>query len=65
MAETTVLGKMFIKSSKSMRRFLLMSALLMLLGIWLTGFNQVHWVLYIVPVFYNIGTEIVILSLNK
>ena len=33
------------------RVFLLIVASIMWLGIWLTGFATVHWVLYLMPVF--------------
>ena len=37
------------KSSKSMRLFLFNGALFCLLGIWLSGWDQVHWVSYVLP----------------
>lgn len=41
--------RLFVKSGNAMRLFLLNAALFMLLGIWLTGFDQVHWFLYVLP----------------
>jgi len=38
--------------SKSMRFFFLGAGLIIWLGIYLTGFNVVHWVLYFPAVFY-------------
>lgn len=35
------------KIGMAMRFFLLVMAGVILLGIWLTGFNTVHWVLYL------------------
>jgi hypothetical protein len=35
----------------AMRMTLLSIAAIMLLGIWLTGFERAHWVLYLPPVF--------------
>ena len=39
------------KIDKPMRFFLLVAASVIWLGIWLTGFSIVHWVLYIPAVF--------------
>lgn len=39
-------------ASKAMRLFMFNSSLLILAGIWLTGFENVHWFLYLVPAFY-------------
>ncbi len=39
------------KASKAMRFFFFNTAVVILIGIWLTGFDQVHWFLYTVPVF--------------
>ena len=39
------------KIGKGLRLFFLVIASLMWLGIWLTGFNLVHWVLYVPAVF--------------
>jgi len=35
----------------SLRIFFLFMASFILLGIWLTGFNNIHWLLYIPPAF--------------
>jgi len=40
------------KISKSMRFFLFVSGTLVWTGIWLTGFNVVHWVLYLPAIFF-------------
>jgi len=40
------------KISAAMRFFLLVIGSVMLLGIWLTGFNTVHWLLYVPVVFF-------------
>ncbi len=40
------------KISAAMRFFLLVVGSVMLLGIWLTGFNTVHWLLYVPVVFF-------------
>ena len=39
------------KASNSVRLFLFMLAVLMMAGIWLTGFSEVHWFTYVVPAF--------------
>jgi len=40
------------KASKAMRFFLFNAATMILIGIWLTGFDKVHWFLYLVPGFF-------------
>ena len=40
------------KASKAMRFFFFNAATIILVGIWLTGFDKVHWFLYAVPVFF-------------
>ncbi|WP_456445877.1 hypothetical protein [Thiolapillus sp.] len=40
------------KASKAMRFFFFNTAVFILIGIWLTGFDKVHWFLYIVPGFF-------------
>lgn len=37
---------------KPMRFFLLVMAVVLWLGIWLTGFSTVHWVLYLPAIFF-------------
>lgn len=39
-------------ASPAMRLFMFNSSLIMLIGIWLTGFDRVHWFIYLVPAFY-------------
>lgn len=41
-----------IKASKAMRFFFFNAAVLILIGIWLTGFDKVHWFAYAVPAFF-------------
>ncbi len=43
---------MMAKASKAMRFFFFNTAFIILIGIWLTGFDKVHWFLYIVPAFF-------------
>lgn len=38
-------------ASAAIRFFLFVIGSLIWLGIWLTGFNQVHWLLYVPPAF--------------
>jgi hypothetical protein len=40
------------KISAAMRFFFLVVGSVILLGIWLTGFNTVHWLLYVPVVFF-------------
>ena len=40
------------KINSAMRFFLLVVGSVMLLGIWLTGFNIAHWLLYVPVVFF-------------
>lgn len=35
-----------------MRAFLIVAAAIIALGIWLTGYKAVHWVLYLPPAFF-------------
>lgn len=43
------------KIGMAMRFFLLVMAGVILLGIWLTGFNTVHWVLYLPAAFFMVA----------
>lgn len=36
-----------------MRLFLLVVAVVLWLGIWLSGFDNVHWLLYVTPTFFT------------
>jgi hypothetical protein len=36
----------------SMRLFFIMAGSIVWLGIWLTGFSTVHWLLYVPPTFF-------------
>jgi len=48
--------KSLFTASASMRLFMFNVSLLILLGIWLTGFDKVHWFLYSVPIFFMFAT---------
>jgi len=41
--------------SSAMRFFVLVVGSVILLGIWLTGFDKVHWVLYLPVVFFYLA----------
>jgi ABC-type polysaccharide/polyol phosphate export permease len=41
-----------IKASKAMRFFFFNVAVLILAGIWMTGFDKVHWFSYVIPAFF-------------
>jgi hypothetical protein len=43
------------KISAAMRFFFLVIGSVMLLGIWLTGFNIAHWLLYVPVVFFYVA----------
>jgi hypothetical protein len=40
------------KASKAMRFFLFNAAVMILVGLWLTGFDNVHWFAFFVPAFF-------------
>jgi len=40
------------KATKAMRLFLFNAATMILIGIWLSGIEQVHWFIYLVPAFF-------------
>jgi len=40
------------KVSAAMRLFFLVAGSVLWLGIWLTGFSAVHWLLYVPPAFF-------------
>lgn len=42
--------KSLFTASPVMRLFMFNSSLIVMLGIWLTGFETVHWFLYVLPV---------------
>jgi len=44
--------KSLFTASSSMRLFMFNASLIILVGIWLTGFDSVHWSLYLVPFFF-------------
>lgn len=44
--------KSLFTASALMRLFMFNASLIILVGIWLTGFDVVHWSLYLVPVFF-------------
>lgn len=47
--------RLFVKSGNAMRIFLLNSTLFMMIGIWLTGFDNVHWFLYVLPGIFTLS----------
>ena len=48
-------NRLFVKSGNAIRMFLLNSVIFLMLGIWLTGFDQVHWFLYVIPAIYTLS----------
>lgn len=55
MANSGITSRLFVKSGNAMRLFLLNSTLFMLIGIWLSGFDQVHWFMYVLPVIFTLS----------
>lgn len=53
MAESKRVFGLFVKSGRAMRMFLFNSTLFILVGIWLSGFDNVHWFIYVIPAFYT------------
>ncbi|MEA3274573.1 MAG: hypothetical protein U9Q81_04610 [Pseudomonadota bacterium] len=49
MAERNREFRLFVKSGNAMRMFLINSTIFMMIGIWLTGFDQAHWFSYVLP----------------
>jgi len=47
--------RLFVKSGNAIRMFLINSVLFLIAGIGLTGFDQVHWFLYTIPVIYTLS----------
>ncbi|MFK5892165.1 MAG: hypothetical protein QM504_02975 [Pseudomonadota bacterium] len=41
-----------VKASKAMRFFFFNAAIFILIGIWLTGYDSVHWFAYLLPAFF-------------
>ena len=49
---------LFVRSGPAMRMFLINSTLFMLAGIWLTGFEQVHWFMYVLPAIFTVSASL-------
>ena len=45
-------NKDMLKASKSMRFFFFNTSVITVITIWLSGFNNVHWSIYLMPVFF-------------
>jgi len=41
--------RLFSKAGAPMRFFLMNAAVIMFIGIWLSGFDKVHWFIYLIP----------------
>jgi len=41
--------RLFARAGAPMRVFLMNAAVFMFVGIWLTGFDKVHWLIYVIP----------------
>lgn len=55
MDKSKMKNNLFVKSGNAMRMFLLTSVIFLMVGIWLTGFGQVHWFLYVIPILYTLS----------
>lgn len=55
MAKSGIASRLFVKSGNAMRVFLFNATLFMLIGIWLSGFDQVHWFMYVLPVIFTLS----------
>lgn len=47
--------RLFVKTGNAMRVFLLNASLFIMIGIWLTGFDKVHWFIYAIPVIFTLS----------
>lgn|GEM_PF-1144082 len=56
MADDTERVGLFTRAGAPMRIFLLNSAIVMLIGIGLTGFDRVHWFSYVIPVIFLLAS---------
>jgi len=57
MNKQSMTNQLFVRSGNAMRMFLLNSTVFILIGIWLTGFEQVHWFIYVIPVIYTLSAS--------
>ena len=55
MARPGIASRLLVKSGNAMRVFLFNATLFMGIGIWLTGFDQVHWFIYVLPVIFALS----------
>ena len=55
MADSSRVSRLFVKSGNAMRVFLLNATVFMVIGIGLTGFDQVHWFSYVLPVIFTLS----------
>jgi hypothetical protein len=53
MASSNMIRHLFSPAGAPMRLFLMNAALVMFIGIWLSGFEQVHWSIYIIPALFS------------
>ena len=55
MSKEALTRRLFVKSGSAMRIFLFNSSLFIMVGIWLTGFDKVHWFIYIIPALFTLS----------
>lgn len=58
MAKKSVGSRLIVRSGNAMRVFLINSTLFIMIGIGLTGFDQVHWFLYVIPVIFTLSASL-------
>ncbi|MEN8175320.1 MAG: hypothetical protein ABFS23_06135 [Pseudomonadota bacterium] len=46
------------RASRAMRLFLFNASVLISIGIWLSGYDRVHWFSYLVPAFFLVAAAV-------
>lgn len=57
MAEQGFGRRLIVRSGNAMRVFLINATLFIMIGIGLTGFDQVHWFLYVIPAIFTLSAS--------
>jgi len=48
--------QLFARAGLPMRVFLFNAAMFIMLGMWLTGFDKIHWSLYLIPCVFTLSS---------
>ena len=48
-------NRLFVKAGNPIRVFLMNSVIVLSVGIWLSGYEQVHWFLYVIPIIFALS----------